>query len=166
MGNFFWKGLQAIPIDFDGDGSPENIDRNHETPCVLEGYNDAFSSSERTVFHTHSLPGFQKRPRFKIRVGLQDSADTIEIALLDRYEILSGANHGVHVWNHEHRQPVIRVEFAEDVTGKERKFYFFDPIGPAAGPLIQWEEFFVTFASKVPRYDFFKTRSYVKRVPE
>src|SRR5262249_6314689 len=60
---------------------------------------------------------------------------------------------------------VVRIESAENVAREERELYLFNTVGPAMGTAIQRKEFFVSFASEIPRNDSFKTRSYINRVP-
>jgi hypothetical protein len=112
------------------------------------------------------LSDFEVRPRFTIGAGREHCADGIEFGFRDRQEILPYTNNGVHARDGQDGEPVVHIEPAENVSGKERKFDLFHAVGPAIGPTIERQEFFVSFAAQIPRDDFLKARPYVERIPE
>src|SRR5262249_31552886 len=95
-----------------------------------------------------------------------DGADSIELAFVDGAEILAEPDNSVHAGNSENRHAVERIKSAKNITREEGKVYVFSAVGPATGAAVQGKKFFVSFAPKIACNGFFKTESYVKRIPE
>src|SRR2546426_2634790 len=111
-----------MQIDFYGNRTLKQVDGNNQPAGVLQYQDNPFGSSQWSILDAHSFSNTHRGIRLTLRAGFDYGANREEFLFFDWLWSLSDSDNGVNSWNHKNRQPLTRIESAENVTGKQRKF--------------------------------------------
>jgi len=141
-------GAGPVAVDFDGDGTLEQVDGNYEAIYFVGIGDDAFQAGEGAVLDIDLGTDFEEGPRAGGEAGTKDGANGLDLVLIDGEGGFAGADDTDDAGGGEDGQEAAGdVETAEEIAGEEREIEFLEAVRPAAAGAIEGKELLVALAA-------------------
>jgi hypothetical protein len=115
--------LDPIGFDFDPNGPLEKT-YGDDNPALLAQFDqNAFDARQRAKFDANALAHVQKGPRLDIEPGSHSLFNGGNLAIVDGDWNPAKPNEVQDPGDGQNREPALRVQTAEHITGKQRKLH-------------------------------------------
>jgi len=85
-------GASPLAVDFDGDGTLQQVDGKHQAINLVGVGDDAFQACQRSALNVHLGADLEKRPRPRCKAGTKDGANGLDLFVVDGDGGLAGAD--------------------------------------------------------------------------
>jgi len=132
-----------IAVYFDGDGALQKAYGNDQAVALLDLNENALEAFKRAVVDANDVSDFDEGPGLGGQAGLDDGVDGVDFAVIDRDRNSGDANDVDQGRSSEDVEPVVGIEAAEDIAGKERQIGLLGTVQPAAARAGKGQEFLI-----------------------
>jgi len=124
------NGGDQSGIDFDCHRALQQRDGKNQTITAPHVRQDSFQPQQRTGFNSYAIAGRQKWPRLIRHARGYQGLYGSDLKFVYRRRTVVEAHNLHDTGRLQNRQPIVRIEAAEQVTWEQRRLYFLDTIGP------------------------------------
>src|ERR1017187_410428 len=158
-------GASPLAIDFDGDGTLQQADRDYQAINLVRVGDDAFQACQGAALDVHLGADAEKRPRLRYKPGTKDVPNGLDLFVVNWNGSLAGADDAYHAGGRQNGQAVEHIKSTEQITREKREIELFHPVGPTTPTAIQRQVRFVSLAAQRRRGEAPKFGSDLECVP-
>lgn len=115
--------LNPVAFNFHRDGSHQKTDGNYNAMLLVQFDKNPFETRQRPMLKPHLLSDAKERPGLNQESGLYGALNCSDFSIINRDWNLANTDEMQHSGNRQNGKPVLWVQSAEYVTGKERRLH-------------------------------------------
>src|SRR5271170_2393917 len=137
-------------IQFNGYRSPKKSYGKHQALVALHRNQNAFQTSKSARADSHSIAGFQVRPRLSRQPRLHHSLNRLNLFFRHSHRRSIESYDLDNAGSLENGQAPEGIKSAEEVAGEQSLLQLFPSVRPVAHDLALWQQAFVSLRDQMP----------------
>jgi hypothetical protein len=109
-----------LTVDFDGDRTLQQADRDYQAIDLVRVGDDAFHTRQRAALEVHPGADAEEGPRLRCKPGTKDCPDRVDFFVVDREGGLARAHDAYHTGGSQNGQAVAHIKSTEQITWEKR----------------------------------------------
>ena len=159
------EGAHPGTVNFDSDRALEKCYRQNEAVAPFEIQQDSLYPTKSSIIDCHSFSDLQERPRLAGESGCNKGLDGSDFGLVNWDWGFAYPDDQKNPRCGENGKPILHVESAKQIAGKERSFNFLDPVRPPSFALVQRQKPLIALTMQKCSHGFFVTSFNLQREP-